>query len=135
MVIVSVILLVLFVITAFLLMIFVLIQDEQGEGLGGIFGGGSSTPFGSRSGNILTKITSVLGIIFIIAALGLAWVNRTSESGDVIGAAHRQDTGKEKGLDWWENREKSRNGSSHRSGDRNDSPATGQIVTVERERW
>jgi len=101
MAIVSVILLVIFVITAFLLMVFVLIQDEQGEGMGGIFGGGSSTPFGSRSGNILTKITSVLGVVFIVASLGLAWVNRTPETDDVIGAANRQDSAKEKSIDWW----------------------------------
>lgn len=107
MVIVSVILLVIFVITAFLLMVFVLIQDEQGEGLGGIFGGGSSTPFGSRSGNILTKITSVLGVVFIAASLGLAWVNRTSDSDDVIGAANRQGSVNERSVDWWKPEAKS----------------------------
>jgi len=101
MVIISVILLVVFVISALLLMVLVLIQDEQGEGLGGLFGGGSSTPFGSRSGNVLTKLTSVLGAVFIITSLGLAWSNRTPESGDVIGAARRQDSTAEKSVDWW----------------------------------
>jgi preprotein translocase subunit SecG len=102
MVIISIILLVLFVISALLLMVLVLIQDEQGEGLGGLFGGGSSTPFGSRSGNVLTKLTSILGAVFIFTSLGLAWANRTPESGDVIGAARRQDaSATEKSLDWW----------------------------------
>ncbi len=99
--IVSVILLVVFVVSALLLMAVVLIQDEQGEGLGGLFGGGSATPFGSRSGNVLTKLTSILGAIFILTSLGLAWSNRTPESGDVIGAARRQETSAEKTLDWW----------------------------------
>jgi preprotein translocase subunit SecG len=101
MVIISIILLVIFVISALLLMVLVLIQDEQGEGLGGLFGGGSSTPFGSRSGNVLTKLTSILGAVFIITSLGLAWSNRTPESGDVIGAARRQDSASEKSVDWW----------------------------------
>jgi preprotein translocase subunit SecG len=73
----SVILLVLFVITAILLILIVLIQDEQGEGIGGLFGGGSATPFGSRSGNVLTKVTSVLGAIFLILAFFLAFINKS----------------------------------------------------------
>mgnify|MGYP001056880939 FL=1 len=100
MLIVSGILLVLFVLSALLLIGVVLIQDEQGEGLGGLFGGGSSTPFGSRSGNVLTRLTSILGAIFIITAFGLAWVNRTPESGDVIGAARRQQE-TQGGVEWW----------------------------------
>ncbi|MFQ3619582.1 MAG: preprotein translocase subunit SecG [Spirochaetales bacterium] len=100
MIIVSVVLLVVFVISALLLIAVVLIQDEQGEGLGGLFGGGSSTPFGSRSGNILTRITSVLGALFILTAFGLAWVNRTPERDDVIGAARRKQAA-ETTLEWW----------------------------------
>ena len=41
MTIVSGILLVIFVISSLLLIAIVLIQDEQGEGMGGLFGGGS----------------------------------------------------------------------------------------------
>ncbi len=100
MLVVSGILLVLFVLSSLLLIAVVLIQDEQGEGLGGLFGGGSSTPFGSRSGNVLTRLTSILGTIFILTAFGLAWVNRTPESGDVIGAARRQQ-GTQTSVEWW----------------------------------
>lgn len=100
MLIVSGILLVLFILSALLLIAVVLIQDEQGEGLGGLFGGGSTTPFGSRSGNVLTRLTSILGAIFIISAFGLAWVNRTPESGDVVGAARRQQ-GTQTSVEWW----------------------------------
>lgn len=71
----GILLLVVFIISAVLLILIVMIQDEQGEGIGGLFGGGSSTPFGSRSGNVLTKVTSVLGAIFIVVALALALVN------------------------------------------------------------
>ena len=73
----SVILLVFFVIIAVLLILLVLIQSEEGDGLGGIFGGGSSSAFGSRSGNVLTRSTSVLGALFLIVSLGLALLSRT----------------------------------------------------------
>ena len=98
--IIEIFLLALFVITSLVLVLLVLIQDEQREGLGGIFGGGSSTPFGSRSGNVLTKFTSILGALFIVFAFGLAWLNKTAESGDVVGAA-RRGTAVEQSTDWW----------------------------------
>ncbi len=93
------ILLVIFVITALLLILIVLLQDEQGEGIGGIFGGGSTTAFGSRSGNVLTKFTAILGAIFLICSLALAWVGRTVEKGDVLGAARRSTAVETE--EWW----------------------------------
>ena len=62
-----------FILSAVLLVIIIMLQDEQGEGLGGIFGGGSSSAFGSRTGNVLTRFTSILGAIFVIGAFSLAW--------------------------------------------------------------
>ena len=44
--------LVVFVIIAVLLIGLVLLQNEGGNGVGGIFGGSSSSVFGSRSGNV-----------------------------------------------------------------------------------
>jgi len=73
----SVVLLVFFVIIAVLLVLLVLIQNEEGDSLGGIFAGGSSSAFGSRSGNVLTRVTTVLGSLFLIISLGLALLNRT----------------------------------------------------------
>ncbi len=100
--IVSILILVVFVITSILLIIIVLMQDEQGEGLGGIFGGGSSTPFGSRSGNVLTKTTAILGAIFIVCSFALAWLNRTPESDSVVSEARRLESGEEEGaVEWW----------------------------------
>lgn len=95
----AIVLLVLFVIIALLLIGIVMIQDDQGEGLGGIFGGSSSSTFGSRSGNILTRTTSVLGTLFLLTAFGLAWVNKTPETGNVIGAA--QSEAQQQDTEWW----------------------------------
>jgi preprotein translocase subunit SecG len=74
----SVILMVCFVVIVALLVLLVLIQNEEGDGLGGIFAGGSSTAFGSRSGNVLTRTTSILGTLFLIVSLGLALLSRTT---------------------------------------------------------
>jgi preprotein translocase subunit SecG len=99
--IIEIIFIVVFVICAFLLMGLVLLQDEQGEGLGGIFGGGSSTPFGSRSGNVLTRLTSILGAIFLLTSLGLSWMHNSNETGDVVGAAQVQRQERSAAADWW----------------------------------
>jgi len=99
--IIEIIFYVVFVICALLVMALVLLQDEQGGGLGGIFGGGSSTPFGSRSGNVLTKLTSVLGAIFLLTSLGISWIKSTNEAGDVVGAAQAQMQESSASVDWW----------------------------------
>jgi preprotein translocase subunit SecG len=106
----SVLLLVIFAIASLLLIGVVLIQDEQGEGLGGLFGGGGSASFGSRSGNILTRFTSILGAVFLSSAFILAWINRTPETGDLLGAARRGTAVESTVNEWWvvddaENRE------------------------------
>jgi preprotein translocase subunit SecG len=94
------ILLIGFVISALLLIALVLIQDEGGEGLGGIFGGGASQQVGNRSGNILTKTTSILGAIFFLSSFGVAWVNRTSDAGDVEAAGRRLES-QDGPVRWW----------------------------------
>jgi len=73
----TIVLLVFFVIIAVLLVLLVLVQNEEGDSLGGIFAGGSGSAFGSRSGNVLTRATSVLGGLFLVVSLGLALLSRT----------------------------------------------------------
>ena len=80
--------LVFFVIIAVLLILLVLAQDEEGDSLGGIFAGGGGSTFGSRSGNVLTRTTTVLGALFLVISLGLALMNR-SPSGSGVEAAGR----------------------------------------------
>ena len=77
MTILSTVLLVFFVIVAVLLVLLVLMQTEEGDSLGGIFAGSSGSAFGSRSGNVLSRTTTVLGSLFLIISLGLALLNRT----------------------------------------------------------
>lgn len=98
---IGIVLLVVVVLSAVLLVLLVLIQDEHGEGIGGIFGGGSSTPFGSRAGNILTRFTAVLATIFMVCTFALAWLNRSPESGNVIGKARQQQLQTTTSQDWW----------------------------------
>jgi protein translocase SecG subunit len=74
-----VLLYVLFALVSIVLVLIVLIQDEGGEGFGGIFGGGSTTPFGSRSGNVLTRFTSILAALFIFICVGLGLLNKSPE--------------------------------------------------------
>jgi len=97
--IIGIVLLVLFIIVAVLLVLLVLVQNEDGDGLGGIFAGGSGTAFGSRSGNVLTRATTVLGALFLIVSLGLALANR-SPSGTGVEAAGRALT-PDTGTNWF----------------------------------
>jgi preprotein translocase subunit SecG len=78
-----IVLTVLFVVSAVLLALLVLIQDDQGEGIGGMFGGGSTSAFGSRSGNVLTRATTILAAVFLVSALGVAWLNKSPATDDI----------------------------------------------------
>jgi preprotein translocase subunit SecG len=99
----SILLLVFFVIAAVLLILLVLIQNEEGDSLGGIFAGGSGSAFGSRSGNVLTRTTTILGAVFLILSFSLALVNR-SPGGSGVEAVGRQSSVEAAG-DWWQEEE------------------------------
>ena len=101
MTILSTVLLVFFVIIAILLVLLVLVQSEEGDSLGGIFAGGSGSAFGSRSGNVLTRATTVLGSLFLIISLGLALLNR-SPGGAGVEAAGRELSGGAAATNWLE---------------------------------
>ena len=98
---IAIVLLVILIISAILLVLVVLVQDDQGEGIGGIFGGGSSTAFGSRSGNVLTRFTAVLAAVFLVCVFGMAWVSRTPTAGNVIGRARQQALNTTEQQSWW----------------------------------
>ncbi len=75
----SIVLLVLFVIVSLLLIFLVSIQSEDNTGLGGIFGGNSDTAFGGRSNHVINKITAYLLAAFIVLAILVAFVNKSSD--------------------------------------------------------
>jgi preprotein translocase subunit SecG len=79
----AVLLYVFFGIASVILILLVMIQDDQGEGLGGLFGGGSTTPFGSRSGNVLTRFTGIVSTVFFVVCLVIGLVNRSHELGAI----------------------------------------------------
>ena len=96
----GIVLLVFFVIVAVLLILLVLAQNEEGDSLGGIFAGGSGSAFGSRSGNVLTRATSILGALFLVISLGLALVNR-SPAGSGVETMGRQ-LAPQTSTNWWQ---------------------------------
>jgi len=96
-----ILLIVVFVISALLLCVVIILQDDQGEGLGGMFGGGSSSAFGSRSGNVLTKATGVLAAIFFVTAFSVAWMNRSVQSEDIEAKARIRNLEEQDSNDWY----------------------------------
>jgi preprotein translocase subunit SecG len=72
----TVLLLIVEVLCSFLLMGVILIQKSKGGGLSGsaFGGGGGDSLFGARAGNVLTKITITLSILFLLNTLVLAFI-------------------------------------------------------------
>jgi preprotein translocase subunit SecG len=87
----GIILLVLFCIVSLLLIFLVAIQDEKSAGLGGIFGGSSTSVLGSNTSSFLTKATTVLAVLFMVLAIVVAFINKSSES-DIMAAVEASQT-------------------------------------------
>lgn len=95
----SIILLVLFIISCLLLIAVVSIQSDSGSGLGGIFGGGSDSTFGSQSGKVITKATAILGSTFLVLAIVLAMVNKTPSTDSLLDTVKVDQV--QQSTDWW----------------------------------
>ncbi|MHB8180881.1 MAG: preprotein translocase subunit SecG [Acidithiobacillus ferrivorans] len=67
----------------------ILIQKGQGADIGAVFGGGGSqTVFGARgAGNFLSHTTAVIGAVFFLNSLGLAYLSDHSSSNVLSGIA------------------------------------------------
>ena len=63
-----------FFLVAVLLIVIVLIQPGSSGGLG-FFGGGSQSAFGTKTGNVLTKFTTLLAALFLIVSFVLGYLN------------------------------------------------------------
>jgi preprotein translocase subunit SecG len=68
----------LYVLSCFLLLLVVLLQQGKGGDMASAFGGGGSqTAFGARAGaTVLTKATTVLGVLFMLGAIILGVMGR-----------------------------------------------------------
>ncbi len=69
-------------VVSFLLISIILVQRSKSQGVGMAFGGGmGETLFGSQMGNVLTKTTIILGIIFLVNTTILAIMGSKAQSG------------------------------------------------------
>jgi preprotein translocase subunit SecG len=72
--------LVLFVFSAFFLILLVMIQSGKGGGLGGLGGGASQTAFGSSSADVMTKTTRIVALSFVVVAFLLSFLFAKKET-------------------------------------------------------
>jgi preprotein translocase subunit SecG len=77
---------ILFVLVCFVLLLVILLQQGRGGDMASAFGGGSSqTAFGARGGaTILSKITAVFAVLFMLGALALAIIGQRGP-GSIVG--------------------------------------------------
>lgn len=69
------------VIVSVFLIFVILIQSSKGAEMGAAFGGSSQTIFGSRgAGSLMSKITTISAVIFMLTSLLLAVVSTKSNS-------------------------------------------------------
>ncbi len=67
------------------LCIAVLLQQGKGADIGAVFGGSSQTVFGSSgAGNILTKLTAGLAVVFFSTSLFLAYSSTRRFTGSIM---------------------------------------------------
>jgi preprotein translocase subunit SecG len=78
---------VLLILTSLFMILLVLIQRGRGGGLAGAFGGmGGQSAFGTRAGDVFTKITVVVAIVFILLSALLGMSMRANHASSGTGA-------------------------------------------------
>lgn len=97
MAILSILLTVVIIATSILMVLIVLVQRPKQEGLGAAFGGGTlDSALGAHTTDILQKITTWLGIIFFVSAIGLAMIKTRqfsqSAASDVLENVENRDS-------------------------------------------
>ena len=78
------------VLSAFLLVVVILAQKSKDQGLGMAFGSGmGESLFGSRAGNVLTRMTVTLAAVFMLTTivLGILFARGKTGSGSVMDKA------------------------------------------------
>ncbi len=87
------VLLIVEVLAAFLLIVVILAQKSKDQGLGMAFGGGmGESLFGSRAGNVLTRMTVTLAVVFMVTTilLGILFARGATGSGSIMDRADRE---------------------------------------------
>ena len=70
----SILLTIVHVLACLFLILVVLLQTGKGADMGAVFGGSSSTLFGSGgAGNFLTKLTTAIAIVFMVTSVWLTY--------------------------------------------------------------
>jgi preprotein translocase subunit SecG len=83
----SILLTALYGVVCLLLIVVVLMQQGKGGGIAAAFGGsGSQTAFGARAGaSVLTRATTVLGVLFMVGSMALAIMGQRGTSSVLSG--------------------------------------------------
>src|SRR6188508_519103 len=78
-----------YVLGCFLLLLVILLQQGKGGDMASAFGGGGSqTAFGARAGaTVLTRATTVLGVLFMLGAIVIGILGRQGGSSLMSGVA------------------------------------------------
>jgi len=82
-----IILIIVEIVSCLLLIGVILLQQSKSQGLGMAFGGGmGESLFGSRAGNVLTKITIILSIVFLAntTLLGIMYTSTSSDERSLV---------------------------------------------------
>ncbi len=75
------------IIVCIALVIVILLQQGKGAEVGAVFGGSSQTVFGaSGAGNVLTRLTSALAIVFFASSIYLAYASTQRVAGSIFGS-------------------------------------------------
>ncbi len=75
------------VIVCITLVIVVLLQQGKGAEVGAVFGGSSQTVFGAGgAGNVLTRVTSGLAVVFFATSMYLAYASTKRATGSIFGS-------------------------------------------------
>ena len=83
--------------TAFFLIVLVLIQRGKGGGLAGAFGGmGGQSAFGTKAGDLFTKITIGVATFWIILCIFTVWVSGGGQRNPLDVGAENKSVGEAK---------------------------------------